>query len=67
MSFRKFMYKMLEVMEADIEVTGADFHYYIEFPECLKDKPEMCQDLLDEFEREVKAIAHKMSLKLTEK
>ena len=66
MSFRKFMYKMMEVMEADVEMS-ADMHYHIDFPEAIKNEPEMCQDLLEEFEREVKSIAYKMGLKLTDK
>jgi hypothetical protein len=64
MGFRKFLY---ELFEAEFEVAGAEMSYHIDFPEAIKNEPEMCQDLLEEFEREVKAIAWKMGLKLTEK
>ena len=64
--FRKFLYYLLDEMEMEVEHKG-EMHYEIEFPEVIQDNEQMCKDLLEDFEDQVKSLAFKMGLKLTEK
>ena len=60
--FRKFLY---EILDNEPEMIG-DMHYEIKFPECICHDEQMCRDLLEEFERELKSLAWKMGIKLEE-
>ena len=60
--FRKFLY---EIMDNDIECVG-EMHYEIKFPEVIANDEDMCKDLLEDFQDQVKSLAYKMGLKLKE-
>ena len=64
--FRKFIYYLLDEMEMEVEHKG-EMHYEIEFPEVIQNDEQMCKDLLEDFEDQVKSLAFKMGLKLNEK
>ena len=64
--FRKFLYELYDMMSLEEEFT-AKMNYEIEFPESIKHDEQMCSDLLESFEEEVKRIAYRMCLKLHEK
>ena len=64
--FRKFLYYLLDEMEMEAEYKG-EMHYEIEFPEVIQNDEQMCKDLLEDFEDQVKSLAWKMGLKLNEK
>ena len=61
--FRKFLYELLDM---ETECKG-EMHYEIEFPEVIQNDEQMCKDLLEDFEDQVKSLAFKMGLKLNEK
>ena len=61
--FRKFLY---EIMDMDKECIG-EMHYEIRFPESICGDEQMCRDLLEDFEDQVRSLAWKMGLKLHEK
>ena len=61
--FRKFLYELLDM---ETECKG-EMHYEIEFPEVIQNDEQMCKDLLEDFEDQVKSLAWKMGLKLNEK
>lgn len=61
--FRKFLYELLDM---EVECKG-EMHYEIEFPEVIQNDEQMCKDLLEDFEDQVKSLAWKMGLKLNEK
>ena len=64
--FRKFLYYLLDEMEMEAEYKG-EMHYEIEFPEVIQNDEQMCKDLLEDFEDQVKSLAWKMGLKINEK
>lgn len=64
--FRKFIYYLLDEMDMEVECKG-EMHYLIEFPEAIQNDEQMCKDLLEDFEDQVKSLAWKMGLKLDEK
>lgn len=64
--FRKFLYYLLDEMEMEAEYKG-EMHYEIEFPEVIQNDEQMCKDLLEDFEDQVRSLAWKMGLKLNEK
>jgi hypothetical protein len=61
--FRRFLYDLLDMK---LQCKG-EMHYEIEFPEAIQGNAQMCKDLLEEFEDQVKSLAFKMGLKLEEK
>jgi hypothetical protein len=61
--FRKFLYDLLDM---EVECKG-EMHYEIEFPEVIQNDEQMCKDLLEDFEDQVRSLAWKMGLKLNEK
>lgn len=61
--FRKFLYELLDMK---VECKG-EMHYEIEFPEVIQNDEQMCKDLLEDFEDQVRSLAWKMGLKLNEK
>jgi hypothetical protein len=61
--FRKFLYELLDM---EVECKG-EMHYEIEFPEVIQNDEQMCKDLLEDFEDQVRSLAWKMGLKLNEK
>jgi hypothetical protein len=61
--FRKFLY---EIMDNKRECVG-EMHYEVKFPEVIADDEQMCKDLLEDFEDQVRSLAWKMGLKLNEK
>lgn len=60
--FRKFLYELLDMNK---EFVG-EMHYEIQFPEVIEKDEQMCKDLLEDFEEQVKSLAWKMGLKLRE-
>jgi hypothetical protein len=60
--FRKFLYEMMDMQKECI----GEMHYEIRFPECISSDDQMCRDLMEEFEDQVKALAWKMGIKLEE-
>ena len=50
----------------EVECKG-EMHYEIEFPEVIQNDEQMCKDLLEDFEDQVRSLAWKMGLKLNEK
>lgn len=59
---RKFLHDLLTLHK---ECKG-EMHYEIEFPEATRDDEQICQFLLDDFERRVKSLAEEMGLTLHE-
>lgn len=60
--FRKFLY---EILDNEPEMVG-EMHYEIKFPEAIANDEQMCRDLLEDFEDQVRSLAYKMGLKLKE-
>ena len=61
--FRKFLYELLDM---EVECKG-EMHYEIEFPEVIQNDEQMCKDLLEDFEDQVRSLAWKIGVKLNEK
>ncbi len=61
--FRNYLYKTLDREER----FSSELNYDINFPEVIEKDEQMCRDLLEEFEDQVRALAWKMGIKLTKK